>query len=108
MSSQKTSMPMSKRRWNCSRGNILLLVSLSFLLFLPFLVLAGEFSRGWVKGKRDRERREEERRGNGADKKVDYALQFAIPNFYFHFVTAYDILRAQGVPVGKRHYLGRA
>jgi hypothetical protein len=28
-----------------------------------------------------------------------------LPNFYFHLVTAYDILRAKGVPVGKREYL---
>jgi len=35
-----------------------------------------------------------------------YLLGFAIPNFYFHIVTAYDILRVKGVPVGKRDYLG--
>jgi hypothetical protein len=39
--------------------------------------------------------------------KTGYVLNFALPNFYFHFVTAYDILRAQGVDIGKRHYLGR-
>jgi len=38
---------------------------------------------------------------------AEYALTWAIPNFYFHFVTAYDILRAQGVPIGKSDYLGR-
>ncbi|KAF7899579.1 hypothetical protein EAF00_003915 [Botryotinia globosa] len=37
----------------------------------------------------------------------DYVLNFAIPNFYFHVVTAYDILRKEGVPVGKFDYLGR-
>ncbi|KAM3065036.1 hypothetical protein ACMFMG_001247 [Clarireedia jacksonii] len=36
----------------------------------------------------------------------DYVLGAAIPNFYFHFVTAYDILRKEGVPVGKGDYLG--
>ncbi|PQE17901.1 Helix-turn-helix-domain containing type protein [Rutstroemia sp. NJR-2017a BBW] len=36
----------------------------------------------------------------------DYILGFAIPNFYFHFVTAYAILRKEGVPVGKGDYLG--
>jgi len=36
----------------------------------------------------------------------DYVLGFAIPNFYFHFVTAYNILRKEGVPVGKGDYLG--
>jgi hypothetical protein len=34
-------------------------------------------------------------------------LSFSLPNFYFHAVTAYDILRAQGVPLGKRDYEGR-
>ncbi len=36
----------------------------------------------------------------------DYVLKFALPNFYFHLTTAYDILRAQGVPVGKADYIG--
>ncbi|TGO33961.1 hypothetical protein BHYA_0219g00190 [Botrytis hyacinthi] len=36
----------------------------------------------------------------------DYILNFAIPNFYFHVVTAYNILRKEGVPVGKFDYLG--
>jgi hypothetical protein len=36
----------------------------------------------------------------------DYLLTFALPNFFFHVVTAHDILRNQGVPVGKRDYLG--
>lgn len=35
-----------------------------------------------------------------------YVLQFALPNFFFHVTTAYDILRHKGVPVGKRDYLG--
>lgn len=35
-----------------------------------------------------------------------YLLQFALPNFFFHVTTAYDILRHKGVPVGKRDYLG--
>jgi hypothetical protein len=34
-------------------------------------------------------------------------LSFSLPNFYFHAVTAYDILRARGVPLGKRDYEGR-
>ena len=36
----------------------------------------------------------------------DYVLRFAIPNFFFHVTTAHDILRNQGVPVGKIDYLG--
>ena len=35
-----------------------------------------------------------------------YLLTFALPNFYFHVVTAYDILRNQGVRIGKLDYLG--
>jgi hypothetical protein len=34
-------------------------------------------------------------------------LSFSLPNFYFHVVTAYDILRTRGVPLGKRDYEGR-
>lgn len=33
-------------------------------------------------------------------------LSYALPNFYFHCTTAYDILRASGVQVGKRDFLG--
>ena len=34
-----------------------------------------------------------------------YVHEFLIPNFYFHMVTAYDILRMAGVPIGKRDYM---
>jgi hypothetical protein len=34
-----------------------------------------------------------------------YVNDFLIPNFYFHLVTAYDILRMVGVPIGKRDYM---
>lgn len=36
-----------------------------------------------------------------------FVYSFAIPNFYFHFTTAYDILRHAGVPLGKRDFLGK-
>lgn len=36
-----------------------------------------------------------------------YVLQFALPNFYFHMTTAYDILRHKGVPLGKADFLSR-
>ena len=39
-------------------------------------------------------------------KAVDYLMWFSLPNFYFHITTAYDILRHNGVPFGKRDYLG--
>ena len=35
-----------------------------------------------------------------------FLLTYSLPNFYFHAVTAYDILRAQGMPIGKSHYEG--
>ncbi|HEY4191591.1 MAG TPA: DUF1993 family protein [Mesorhizobium sp.] len=35
-----------------------------------------------------------------------YLLDVAMPNFYFHIVTAYDVLRHNGVPVGKLDFLG--
>lgn len=34
-----------------------------------------------------------------------YVNDFLIPNFYFHLVTAYGILRMGGVPIGKRDYM---
>ena len=34
-------------------------------------------------------------------------LSFSLPNFYFHAVTAYDIVRSRGVPIGKRDFEGR-
>jgi hypothetical protein len=36
---------------------------------------------------------------------ADYLRRFALPNFYFHATTAYAILRAQGVSLGKPDYL---
>jgi hypothetical protein len=39
-------------------------------------------------------------------KGMQYLLGYALPNFYFHVVTAYDILRHNGVEVAKRDYIG--
>jgi hypothetical protein len=36
-----------------------------------------------------------------------FLLSFSLPNFHFHAVTAYDILRSRGVPLGKRDYEGQ-
>jgi uncharacterized protein len=38
---------------------------------------------------------------------LQYLLGHACPNFYFHVTTAYDILRANGVDLGKRDYIGK-
>jgi hypothetical protein len=37
---------------------------------------------------------------------ADYFLEHALPNFFFHLTHAYAILRHNGVPMGKRDYLG--
>jgi hypothetical protein len=36
---------------------------------------------------------------------VTFLHRWLLPNFYFHHVTAYDILRHAGVPLGKKDYL---
>lgn len=36
---------------------------------------------------------------------IQFLRDWSFPNFYFHLVTAYDILRNSGVEVGKRDYL---
>ena len=36
---------------------------------------------------------------------VQFLRDWALPHFYFHIVTAYDILRHSGVDIGKRDYL---
>ncbi|NCF44748.1 MAG: DUF1993 family protein [Proteobacteria bacterium] len=36
----------------------------------------------------------------------NFVLSFSLPNFYFHATTAYDILRQQGVSIGKMDFLG--
>jgi hypothetical protein len=36
-----------------------------------------------------------------------FLLSFTQPNFYFHAATAYGVLRAQGVTLGKTDFLGR-
>jgi hypothetical protein len=42
----------------------------------------------------------------GEMKGDDYVTHFMIANFYFHFTTAYAILRHSGVDIGKMSFLG--
>ena len=47
----------------------------------------------------------------GPDKTVEfrgpiYLNHFFLPNFFFHITTAYNILRHNGVPLGKLDYVG--
>jgi hypothetical protein len=39
-------------------------------------------------------------------KGLAYLLHFALPHFYFHATTAYDILRHNGLDIGKRDFVG--
>ena len=37
---------------------------------------------------------------------ADYLTGFVLPNLYFHMATAYNILRHNGVQIGKRDFMG--
>ena len=39
-------------------------------------------------------------------KGMQFLLGHALPNFYFHVTTAYNVLRHNGIELGKRDYLG--
>lgn len=60
-----------------------------------------------IEGSEEREivlqMRSGERRYGG----LQYLLGHALPNFYFHVTTAYNILRHNGVELGKQDYLGK-
>ena len=36
----------------------------------------------------------------------DYALKYGMPQFFFHVTTAYNILRLNGVEIGKKDFMG--
>lgn len=38
---------------------------------------------------------------------TEYLVYFVLPNFHFHLTTAYDILRHNGVEIGKRDFMGQ-
>ena len=55
------------------------------------------------------EEREVVMRMRGQDTKfagLQYLFGHAVPNFYFHVTTAYNILRSNGVELGKRDFIG--
>jgi hypothetical protein len=64
------------------------------------------FTPAQIDGTEDKEivtrRGEKETRYTG----MQFLLGHAIPNIYFHVTTAYNILRHNGVEIGKRDYLG--
>lgn len=53
------------------------------------------------------ERRITQPRWNGKSLSgIEFLVQHALPNLYFHITTAYAILRHNGVVIGKKNYLG--
>ncbi len=61
---------------------------------------------GQIDGAEDREVTMKLRGQDVKFKGLQYLLFHAYPNFYFHVTTAYNILRHNGVEVGKRDYIG--
>jgi hypothetical protein len=59
-----------------------------------------------IDGSEEREIVLKMRSGEVKFKGMQYLLGQALPNFYFHVTTAYNILRHNGVEVGKRDYIG--
>jgi uncharacterized protein len=61
---------------------------------------------GQIDGTEDKEivikRGDKETRYKG----MQFLLGHALPNFYFHVTTTYNILRHNGIEIGKRDYLG--
>lgn len=49
------------------------------------------------------------RPGTPKERKLDgqaYLLQYGLPQFFFHVATAYDLLRHNGIEIGKKDYMG--
>ena len=44
--------------------------------------------------------------GEQTFKGIDLLLKRSMPNFYFHTTTAYDIMRHNGVEIGKKDFMG--
>jgi hypothetical protein len=60
-----------------------------------------------IDGSEDKAITLEMRAGPVSFKGLNYLLNFVYPNFYFHVTTTYDILRNNGVELGKRDFLGK-
>ena len=60
-----------------------------------------------VDGSEDKEIVLQMRSGERRFKGMQYLLGHAYPNFYFHVTTAYNILRHNGVEVGKADFIGK-
>ncbi len=60
-----------------------------------------------IEGSDDKEIVLQMRSGERRFKGMQYLLGHAYPNFYFHVTTAYNVLRHNGVDVGKGDFIGK-
>jgi hypothetical protein len=60
-----------------------------------------------IEGSEDKEVALQTRSGERRFTGLQYLLGHATPNFYFHVTTAYNILRHNGVEIGKQDYIGK-
>ena len=60
-----------------------------------------------VDGSEEKEIVMQMRSGERRFKGMQYLLGHAYPNFYFHVTTAYNILRHNGVEIGKADFIGK-
>jgi hypothetical protein len=65
------------------------------------------FTAAQIDGSEERSVTLKMRSGDVTFRGQDYLLKLALPNFFFHLTTAYDILRHNGVEIGKMDYLGK-
>jgi hypothetical protein len=63
---------------------------------------------GKIDGAEEREIVLKMRAGDRKFTGLHYLLGFAYPNFYFHVTTAYNILRHNGVEIGKTDFIGKS
>jgi uncharacterized protein len=71
--------------------------TLDFLKTVPAAALEGSEQRDITVPLRDRTLRLQG---------LPFVQRWALPNFFFHLTTAYDILRHNGLEIGKRDFLG--
>ena len=62
---------------------------------------------GKIDGSEEKEVVLQMRSGERRFKGLQYLLGHAYPNFYFHVTTAYNILRHNGVEIGKADFIGK-
>ena len=70
------------------------------------LAFVGSFSAAQLDGDPNREVIVKTRLGELKFGALDHVLHIAYPQVFFHVTTAYDLLRTEGVQIGKVDYLG--